>query len=158
LQLTSKLRNHKKLRRLIMPLVYYDIIRGRSRDQIRALLDSGHAALVEGFGTPERDRYQLVAEHSPDEMIIQDNGLGIERSENMVVIHLINRRGEKTRAQKEKLYELLARNLKRDCGLDPADLFISITESESEDWSVGYGRAQYVNGDVDPVTSQPMRH
>jgi Tautomerase enzyme len=97
LQLTSKLRNHKKQRRLIMPLVYYDIIRGRSRDQIRALLDSGHAALVEGFGTPERDRYQLVAEHSPDEMIIQDNGLGIERSENMVVIHLINRRGEKTR-------------------------------------------------------------
>ncbi len=140
-----------------MPLVYYDIVRGRSRDQIRALLDSAQAALVEAFETPERDRYQLVTEHSPDEMIIEDNGLGIDRSENMVVIHLINRLGKKTRAQKERLYELLARNLKRDCGLDPADLFISITENESEDWSVGYGKPQYLNGDLDPVTSQPQK-
>jgi hypothetical protein len=103
-----------------MPLVYYDIVRGRSRDQVRALLDSAQAAMLEAFETPERDRYQLVTEHSPDEMIIQDNGLGIERSENIVVIHLISRRGRKTRSQKEKLYELLARNLKRDCALDPA--------------------------------------
>jgi hypothetical protein len=38
-----------------MPLVYYDIVRGRSRDQIRALLDSTQAAIVEAFETPERD-------------------------------------------------------------------------------------------------------
>lgn len=139
-----------------MPLVYYDIVRGWSRDQIRALLDSAQAAMLEAFGTPERDRYQLVTEHSPDEMIIQDNGLGIERSENMVVIRMISRRGKKTRSQKEKLYELLVRNLKRDCGLDPADLMVVITENESEDWSVGYGKAQFCNGDLDPVTSQPL--
>ena len=35
-----------------MPFVSYDIIRGRSRDQIRALLDSAQAALVEAFETP----------------------------------------------------------------------------------------------------------
>lgn len=39
-----------------MPIVYYDIVRGRSRDQVRALLDSTQAAMVEAFGTPERDR------------------------------------------------------------------------------------------------------
>lgn len=138
-----------------MPLVYYDIVRGRSRDQIRALLDSTQAAIVEAFGTPERDRYQLVTEHSPDEMIIQDHGLGIERSENLVVIQMINRRGRKTRSQKEKLYALLVQNLKRDCGLDPADLVIAITENESEDWSVGYGKAQFCNGELDLVSSQP---
>jgi phenylpyruvate tautomerase PptA (4-oxalocrotonate tautomerase family) len=140
-----------------MPLVYYDIVRGRSRDQIRALLDSTQAAIVEAFETPERDRYQLVTEHPPDEMIIQDHGLGIERSENIVVIHLINRRGKKTRAQKERLYVLLARNLKRDCGLDPADLVIVISENESEDWSVGYGKAQFCDGELDPVSSQPRK-
>jgi len=140
-----------------MPFVYYDIVRGWSRDQIRALLDSAQAALVEAIEVPERDRYQLVTEHSPDEMIIQDTGLGIERSENIVVIHLINRRGKKTQAQKESLYELLARNLKRDCGLDPADLVVVITENESEDLSVGYGKAQFLNGDLDPVTSRPRK-
>jgi phenylpyruvate tautomerase PptA (4-oxalocrotonate tautomerase family) len=140
-----------------MPLVYYDIVRGRSRDQIRALLDSTQAAIVEAFETPERDRYQLVTEHSPDEMIIQDHGLGIERSENIVVIHMINRRGKRTPSQKEKLYALLVQNLKRDCGLDPADLVVSITENESEDWSVGYGKAQFRNGELDPVNSQPRK-
>jgi phenylpyruvate tautomerase PptA (4-oxalocrotonate tautomerase family) len=140
-----------------MPIVYYDIVRGRSSDQIRTLLDSTQAAIVEAFETPERDRYQLVTEHSPDEMIIQDHGLGIERSENIVVIHMINRRGKKTASQKEKLYALLVQNLKRDCGLDAADLVVSITENESEDWSVGYGKAQFCNGDLDLATSQPRK-
>ncbi len=140
-----------------MPLVYYDIVRGRSSDQIRALLDSTQAAIAEALETPERDRYQMVTEHSPDEMIIQDHGLGIDRSENIVVIHMINRHGKRTASQKEKLYTLLAQNLKRDCGLDPADLVVSITENESEDWSVGYGKAQFLNGDLDPATSQPRK-
>jgi phenylpyruvate tautomerase PptA (4-oxalocrotonate tautomerase family) len=140
-----------------MPLVYYDIVRGRSSDQIRALLDSTQAAIAETFEAPERDRYQTVTEHSPDEMVIQDHGLGIDRSENKVVIHMINRRGKRTASQKEKLYALLVQNLKRDCGLDPADLVVSITENESEDWSVGYGKAQFLNGDLDPATSQPRK-
>lgn len=140
-----------------MPLVYYDVVRGRSRDQIRALLDSTQAAIVEAFEVPDRDRYQLVTEHTPDEMIIQDHGLGIDRSENIVVIQLISRRGKKTRAQKEKLSALLVRNLKRDCGLDPADLVLVITENESEDWSLGHGKAQFCNGELDPESSRPRK-
>src|SRR5260370_39433625 len=99
-----------------MPLVYYDIVRGRSRDQIRALLDSTQAAIVEAFETPERDRYQLVTEHSPDEMIIQDHGLGINRSENRVVIHMIKRRWKGTPSQKEKRHARPIQNLGRRCG------------------------------------------
>ena len=140
-----------------MPLVYYDIVRGRSSDQVHALLDSTQAAIMEAFGTPERDRYQMVTEHSPDEMIIQDNGLGIERSDDIVVIRMISREGRKTQSQKEKLYELLARNLKRDCDLDPADLIISITDNGDEDLSLGYGKAQFANGELDPATSKPRK-
>lgn len=90
-------------------------------------------------------------------MIIQDNGLGIERSDNIVVIHMISRQGRKTRSQKEKLYELLVRNLKRDCDLDPADLVVSITENEDEDYSLGYGKVQFCDGELDPVTSHPRK-
>jgi hypothetical protein len=69
-----------------MPLVYYDIVRGRSSDQIRALLDSTQAAITEALEVPDKDRYQMVNEHSPEEMIIQDHGLGIERSENITAV------------------------------------------------------------------------
>ena len=50
-----------------MPIVYYDIVRGRRRDLLRALLDSAQAALVEAFETPERDREALrVAGPEPE--------------------------------------------------------------------------------------------
>ena len=61
-------------------------------------------------------------------------------------IHVVSRR--RTRAQKERLYELLADRLGRDCGLDPADLVVSVTENDDEDWSFGLGRAQFLTGEL----------
>jgi len=52
-------------------------------------------------------------------MIIQDHGLGIPRSENIVLLRMVNRRGKRTPAQKEKLYQQLVENLQRDCGVAP---------------------------------------
>ena len=54
----------------------------------------------------------------------------------------------RTPAQKEKFYRLLAERLERDCGLDPADLIVSMTENADEDWSFGYGRAQFATGEL----------
>jgi hypothetical protein len=50
---------------------------------------------------------------------------------------------------KEKFYELLASNLAERCGLDPADLIVSITENDDDDWSFGYGRAQFLTGELE---------
>ena len=129
-----------------MPLLYFDLIRGREPDAARRLLDSAHAAVVEAFEVPERDRYQVVNLHSADDVIALDTGLGIERSERLVVVHVVSRR--RTTEQKQRFYALLAENLRRDCGLDPADLIIAITENGDEDWSFGGGRAQFLTGDL----------
>jgi phenylpyruvate tautomerase PptA (4-oxalocrotonate tautomerase family) len=59
---------------------------------------------------------------------------GRTRSDRMVIIHVVSRR--RSRAQKERLYALLAERLRRDCGLDPADLIVSVTENDDEDWLV----------------------
>jgi 4-oxalocrotonate tautomerase len=129
-----------------MPLLYFDLVRGRTPDAVRGLLDSAHAAVVEAFGVPERDRYQVVNVHSADEIVALDTGLGFERSERLVVIHVVSRR--RTSAQKQRFYSLLADTLHRDCGLDAADLIVSITENGDEDWSFGGGRAQFLTGDL----------
>lgn len=129
-----------------MPLLYFDLIEGRKPDEVRCLLDSAHAAVIEAFDVPERDRYQVVNTHSGDEIIALDTGLGIERSERLVVIHTVSRR--RTSAQKQRFYALLAENLRRDCGLDPADLIVSITENDDDDWSFGGGRAQFLTGEL----------
>jgi 4-oxalocrotonate tautomerase len=130
-----------------MPLLYIDHIEGRTPSEVRTLLDAIHDAVVEAFGVPPRDRYQVVHTHPAHEIITWDTGLGIDRSPRQVVLHVVSRR--RTRAMKEKFYELLASNLAERCGLDPADLIVSITENDDEDWSFGYGRAQFLTGELE---------
>jgi hypothetical protein len=50
--------------------------------------------------------------------------------------------------KKKALYKTLAEKLEMECGLDGSDLIISVTGNEKEDWSFGYGRAQFLTGDL----------
>ena len=129
-----------------MPLLYVDIIEGRTAAEIQELLDAIHQAVVEAFEVPERDRYQVVSTHPAHEVVTWDTGLGIERSAHQVVLHVVSRR--RSREFKERFYKLLASHLAERCGLDPADLIVSITENDDEDWSFGYGRAQFLTGEL----------
>jgi hypothetical protein len=129
-----------------MPLLYFDLIEGREPSEVQALLDAAHDAVVEAFKVPPRDRYQVVSTHPAQEIVAWDTGLGIDRSPRQVVLHVVSRR--RTRDMKERFYELLASNLAERCGLDAADLIVSITENDDADWSFGYGRAQFLTGEL----------
>jgi phenylpyruvate tautomerase PptA (4-oxalocrotonate tautomerase family) len=129
-----------------MPLLYIDLIEGRTPSEVATLLDAVHDAVVEAFGVPPRDRYQVVRSHPAHEIVALDTGLGITRSPQQVIVHVVSRR--RTRAMKEKFYELLAINLTERCGLDATDLIVSITENGDEDWSFGHGRAQFLTGEL----------
>ncbi|OBK36841.1 tautomerase [Mycobacterium sp. 1245111.1] len=129
-----------------MPLLYVDLIEGRGPAEIRTLLDAIHDAVVEAFGVPLRDRYQVVRTHPSHEVVAWDTGLGIERSAALVVVHVVSRR--RSPEMKQKFYELAAANLATKCGLDPADLIVSIAENNDEDWSFGHGRAQFLTGEL----------
>jgi phenylpyruvate tautomerase PptA (4-oxalocrotonate tautomerase family) len=63
-----------------------------------------------------------------------------------VIVHVVSRR--RAREMKEKFYELLASTLAERRGLDPADLIVSITENDDDDWSFGHGRAQFLTGEL----------
>jgi len=129
-----------------MPLLYIDLIEGRTPSEVQALMDAVHDAVLEAFEVPARDRYQVVRTHPAHEIVAWDTGLGITRSAQQVIVHVVSRR--RTRAMKEKFYELLALNLAERCGVDPADLIVSITENGDEDWSFGHGRAQFLTGEL----------
>jgi phenylpyruvate tautomerase PptA (4-oxalocrotonate tautomerase family) len=129
-----------------MPLLYVDIIDGRTPAEIQELLDAIHEAVVEAFQVPQRDRYQVVTTHPAHGIVTWDTGLGIDRSAQQVVLHVVSRR--RPREFKERFYKLLASHLAERCGLDPADLIVSITENDDEDWSFGYGRAQFLTGEL----------
>ena len=129
-----------------MPLIRLDLIEGRTTAELKTLLDAAHRAILAAFKVPERDRYQIVHEHKRSHMIVEDTGLGIERSDKVVVVQVISR----PRKKKEKLvfYQNLCGELERACGIAPSDVIVSIIENGDEDWSFGLGRAQFLEGDL----------
>lgn len=129
-----------------MPLLKFDVIQGRSDAQLRTLLDSTHNAMVQAFAVPSSDRYQSVTQHRPNELVLEDTGLGYTRSASIVLLKVITR--PRSQAQKSEFYRLLAERLEADCGLSPDDLIISLAENEDADWSFGRGRAQFLTKEL----------
>ncbi|OLP56302.1 tautomerase [Rhizobium rhizosphaerae] len=130
-----------------MPLIKLHIHKdSRTTEEVGTLLDTVHAVMLAAFGVPERDRYQILFEHDATHFVAQDTELGFVRSDSFVMIEVVSR--PRSREQKIDFYRRLASRLKGDCGVDPADLMISIVENNDEDWSFGDGVAQFVAGSL----------
>src|SRR6266481_8328071 len=108
---------------MIMPLLCFDLIAGHSENQIKRILDVTHEVMVNAFNVPPRDRYQIVREHLPSRMIIEDTGLGIERTPNRMVLQITTR--PRSRAMKQAFYRSLVEKLEAACGMAPSDVLVT---------------------------------
>ncbi|PLO67769.1 tautomerase family protein, partial [Klebsiella pneumoniae] len=54
-----------------MPLLTFDLIEGRTEQEVKTLLDGAHRAVLRAFEVPERDRYQIVHENKAHHMVIE---------------------------------------------------------------------------------------
>lgn len=129
-----------------MPLLRFDIVEGRTDAEIKTLLDAAHEAMLEAFGVPPGDRYQIVTEHKPSRMLVEDTGLDIPRTGDVVVVQMITR--PRSREMKQAFYRLLTQKLEAACGIAPADVMVSCVVNGDEDWSFGHGRAQFLTGEL----------
>src|SRR3981189_1627889 len=128
-----------------MPFLRIDAFEGRSKQQVKDLLDAVHRSILSALGVPLRDRYQVYQEHSELNFIVQDTGLGIDRTKNVVFIGITSR--QRTEAQKTTLYAKLVEELKT-CGIEQNDIVVSIVTNSDADWSFGNGRAQFLTGEL----------
>ncbi len=129
-----------------MPFLRIDAFQGRSKEQVKDLFDAVHRSILSAFGVPLRDRYQVYQEHSESNFIVQDTGLGIERTKNAIVISITSR--PRTEGQKTVLYTKLCEEVKQNCGIEPNDVVVSIVTNSDADWSFGNGRAQFLTGEL----------
>lgn len=131
-----------------MPLTRIDMRRGKSADYRRAIMDQIYAALRETFDVPDEDRFMVLTEHDADNFSYSRRYLGIDRSDDFILIQLTVS-NTRTVEQKKALYRSIARRLAVTPGIRPADVFINLVEVVKENWSFGNGEAQYVAAAAD---------
>ncbi|MER6947555.1 tautomerase family protein [Nonomuraea sp. NPDC000554] len=126
-----------------MPFVRIDALRADS-DRLDALGRAVHDALVETIGVPDDDRFQVLVSHDGATSTLRyDDFLGVHRDDGIVYIAITMRSG-RTPAQKQALYRRIAELAHEYAGTEPRNVFVTLTENESIDWSFGNGVAQYV--------------
>jgi hypothetical protein len=74
-----------------MPLLRFNLRDTWTAPEISTLLDTAHRVVVEAFGVPEGDRYQLVSLYPVALQRIEDTGLGIPRIERVVLVEVTSR-------------------------------------------------------------------
>ena len=129
-----------------MPLVRIDVNQGRTPEQLQALSRCIHDAIVAEYGIPERDYFHVLTEHPEGQIVAQDAGLGFERTRGVVMIQIFTQAG-RSQSAKQSLFAAIADRLAA-AGVAGEDVFIGYVENTAGDWSFGFGRAQYVTGEL----------
>ncbi|MCU1575133.1 MAG: tautomerase family protein [Micrococcaceae bacterium] len=129
-----------------MPLVRIDINQGRSPQDLQHLSRGIHDAILAEYGIPERDYFHILTEHPAGQIVAQDAGLGFERTSDVVMIQIFTQGGRSQEA-KQSLFAAVAAKL-GELGIAGENVFIGYVENTAGDWSFGYGRAQYITGEL----------
>lgn len=130
-----------------MPMMRIDMFRGRTKKEIKNILDISYQVATEELHLLPRDRYQIVTQHDAEEMIIEDVGLGFNRTNKFLMFSLTS--SPRKEADKQRFYARLVKELGEHADVAPADVMINIVSNTKADWSFGNGEAQFLNGKLD---------
>ena len=125
-----------------MPLVRVDVLEGRSPEDLSAIGDGVHRALVEAIGIPPQDRFQVLSRHPGSGLVFDRHYLGIARTDGVVFVQITMSLG-RSLEQKKSLYQAIVRHLAENPGVRTEDVFVNLVEVVKENWSFGNGIAQY---------------
>lgn len=117
-----------------MPLVKVEIIKGKSVNYKKALLDGIHSALIEAFSIPDDDRMQRLYELEKDNFEIASS-----KSEKFTLIEVTAFKGRSLEAKK-RLYAAIISNLGRSPGINGDDITIVLHEPPLENWGIRGGK------------------
>lgn len=123
-----------------MPYVRISLIKGKDSEYIRNLSDGIHQSLVESFEVPSDDRFQVIHQHEPNELIFDKNYMGGPRSENYVLICITAGRLRSTKV-KQGFYKHLVERLNVSIGIRPEDVMVVINTTQADEWSFGSGNS-----------------
>ena len=121
-----------------MPFARIDLLKGKTAEYRAAVADVVYKGIVDVLKAPDGDRFIVIGEHSPDDLIYDPHFLGWDRSPDFILIQVTSTVGN-TKEQKLAFFRHMADELKRRLSVRREDVFISLVFVDREDWSFGNG-------------------
>ena len=114
-----------------MPIVRVNMLKGRSPEYMKTVLDCIHQGLVDSIGIEDWDRFQRVMEYERDDFEFPSF-----KTEAFMIIEIDLFPG-RTKEQKKDLIESVTNLLNEKLSIEPSDVFIVIKEPPLENWGIG---------------------
>ena len=124
-----------------MPLVHISLRAGKPETYRQSIFDNLYRAMRETLNVPEDDQFMTISEHGAANFR-HGNAYSVARSSDVVYIQ-ITVFNSRTAEQKKALFGRIAKLLGENPGIRPEDVFVNILDAPKENWSVGYGLAQF---------------
>ncbi|TDK29843.1 tautomerase family protein [Rhizobium deserti] len=121
-----------------MPYVRLSLLRGKSDEYLKNVSDAIYDALVESYEMAENDRFQIINQLEPNELIFDRNYFGGPRSDDFMVM-TITAGKDRTIAVKKAFYKRVVALLHERAGVRPEDVFIMLETNPLENFSFSSG-------------------
>ncbi|MDB6013470.1 MAG: putative tautomerase [Gammaproteobacteria bacterium] len=121
-----------------MPFARIDLAKGKTPEYRTALADIVYQGIVEVLKAPDGDRFIVVNEHEPENLIYDPNFLGMKRSADFILIQVTSTVGN-NKESKFALFRYIADKLKSKLSVRPDDVMITTVFVDRSDWSFGRG-------------------
>jgi phenylpyruvate tautomerase PptA (4-oxalocrotonate tautomerase family) len=121
-----------------MPFARIDLAKGKPTAYRATLADVVYQGIVGVLKAPDGDRFVVVGEHEPENLIYDPSFLGMKRSPDFILIQVTTTVGN-DKESKLAFFRFIVDELKSKLSVRPDDVMINLVFVERADWSFGNG-------------------
>ena len=121
-----------------MPFARIDLLQGKSAEYRSTVADVVYHGIVDVLKAPDGDRFVVIGEHTPENLIYDQRFLGWDRSPDFILIQVTSTVGN-NKESKLAFFRYLADELKSKLSVRPDDIMINMVYVDRSDWSFGNG-------------------
>src|ERR1700748_871355 len=119
-----------------MPFARIDLAKGKTAEYRAAVADVVYKGIVDVLKAPDGDRFIVVGEHAPENLIYDRHFLGMERSPDFILIQVTSTVGN-NKDSKLAFSRYIADELKNRLSVRPDDIMVNLVFVDRADWSFG---------------------
>jgi phenylpyruvate tautomerase PptA (4-oxalocrotonate tautomerase family) len=121
-----------------MPFARVDLIKGKSADYRATVADVVCKGIIGVLKAPDGDRFVVIGEHEPANLIYDPEFLGMKRSPDFILIQVTSTVGN-NKESKLAFFRYIADELKSRLSVRPDDVMVNLVFVDRADWSFGRG-------------------